>query len=109
MSNRQQRRHRKAFLDPDTGRGAMITSTGTEIFIDGEQMKRKFEGVDPETWPKGEHLWALFTMFRVDPTSRESAHLDLENLLQVSGPGCYMCEQMYQPGMESTPCPGSPE
>jgi hypothetical protein len=57
---------------------------------------------------KGEHLWIVLSMFRVTPSTDAEYHLDTENLLTIDGPGCFHCEQTWQPGMEGTTCPGEP-
>jgi hypothetical protein len=35
-------------------------------------------------------------------------NLDAETLVLLAGPGCYVCEQEWQEGMERSPCPGEP-
>lgn len=61
---------------------------------------------------RGEHLWIMTAAWRVDPVAATDPDgqnfLDTENLLTLEGPGCYVCEQPYQPGMERTTCPGEP-
>jgi len=42
----------------------------------------------------GEHLWIMMAMFRVTPTN-QAFHLDLENLLTIEGPGCFLCERTF--------------
>ena len=34
--------------------------------------------------------------------------LDVENLLTVEGPGCYVCEEQYSPELAVRPCTGDP-
>jgi hypothetical protein len=71
--------------------------------------------VDPtEGVAEGEHLWTMFAVFRIahpetatDPGVNK--FLDLENLLTIMGPGCYICEQMYSPEVAASPCPGDAE
>lgn len=56
----------------------------------------------------GEHLWAVFGVWRVmDPTS-ERFELDTENLMTIEGPGCFVCEKQYTPALAARPCPGEP-
>ena len=58
--------------------------------------------------PHGQHLWAIFGVWRiVDPTASR-IDLDYENLITIDGPGCYVCEETYSPKMAERPCPGEP-
>lgn len=59
---------------------------------------------------KGEHLWIITGMWRVNPlrVAGQQVHLDMENLLNLDGPGCLWCEEHWRPGMESVPCKGGP-
>jgi hypothetical protein len=62
----------------------------------------------PEYDPRsGDHLWAVFSMYRVNPQAEEPM-LDVENLLTVQGPGCYFCEEPYTPRLSKRRCPGKP-
>lgn len=62
------------------------------------------------------HLWVMTGLWSIqNATLKESVdgklhgvHLDLENLLTVDGPGCFICEKPWEPGMEDTPCTGDP-
>jgi hypothetical protein len=62
----------------------------------------------------GNHYWVVITSYNVDPTRWYSEDptvlplLDTENLVSVTAPGCYHCEQYYTPGMEKRRCPGEP-
>jgi hypothetical protein len=64
------------------------------------------------TAPKGEHVWTIIAVWRVDPVkalSGQNIDLDRENLLTITGtPGCFICEQAYSLRVLSTPCPGEP-
>ena len=69
-------------------------------------------GVDMSAAP-GEHLWIMSGAWRIsDPASAFDAgvpkFLDLENLLTIVGPGCYICEQVYTAEVAAKPCPGEP-
>lgn len=61
----------------------------------------------------GEHLWCMFAMYRItnpehaqDPAVKK--YLDLENLLTIDGPGCWVCEQVWSAAIAGEPCPGEP-
>ncbi len=61
--------------------------------------------------PKGEHLWTITGLWKINEPSKvassdQPVQLDLENLLTIDGPGCYVCEQMWTPEIEKQPCPG---
>lgn len=68
----------------------------------------------PEYDPRsGDHLWIMTTAYRVDPqrlTDPDAGPglLGQENLLLLSGPGCYYCEQPYTPRLLHRRCPGEP-
>lgn len=61
----------------------------------------------------GKHLWIVTAAWLIDPaqyfTSGEDVHLDTENLLKLSGVGCYVCEQEWSWPVASKPCPGNPD
>ncbi len=48
-----------------------------------------------------EHLW-------VYTGQKEGVNLDLENLLTIDGPGCFICEEIFSPQLAALPCPGNP-
>lgn len=57
----------------------------------------------------GEHLWIVTGMWKIDPESYAAGrktHLDMENLLNLAGPGCFWCERDWSPSLASEPCPG---
>lgn len=61
----------------------------------------------------GEHLWIMAGVWRIEHP--ETAHdpgvqkfLDLENLLTIEGPGCFVCEQVWSADVAAQPCPGEP-
>lgn len=108
MSNRQERRQRR-FAGDLPGQHQLITSLGHDQLVAGEQMERKYEGIDIDAQPPGVHLWVMACAFRYNPEREGPQIMDMENLLQVSSPGCYICEQVYTPAVAALPCPGSPE
>jgi hypothetical protein len=60
----------------------------------------------------GKHLWTMVAAWSVaDPQSWASAShqvfMDRENLLQISGPGCFKCEQEWTRKIAARPCRGS--
>jgi hypothetical protein len=58
------------------------------------------------------HLFVMTAGWKVDdPTvvmRSEDVNLDAETLVLIAGPGCYVCEVEWSPGMEGRPCPGEP-
>lgn len=60
------------------------------------------------------HLWVMTGAWEVSESAivaarnGETTHLDLENLLDVNGPGCFVCEQIYSAELAGRPCPGQP-
>jgi hypothetical protein len=69
-----------------------------------------FENTYPVFDPRsGEHLWVVVGMWKCDPekmTTGGTAILDHENLLNVSVPGCYHCEEPYSPRLAIRRCKG---
>lgn len=63
---------------------------------------------DLKTPPAGEHMWITVAMFRTRNPEAEQFHLDLENLLTIEGPACYICEQHYTKELATRPCAGEP-
>ena len=82
-------------------------NTGDQVLV--ENPPDNIPDYDPRS---GAHLWAVFTMYRVDPAQwSDPTHtpmLDRENLLTVQGPGCFYCEQVYSPRVASRRCKGQP-
>jgi hypothetical protein len=56
----------------------------------------------------GEHMWTIVGMWRLANPAAERFVLDLENLLTIEGPGCFVCEQPYTAGLAAARCPGEP-
>lgn len=70
----------------------------------------RLPGTDIHYTP-GEHLWIVAGCWKVNPATfraDQDIHLDVENLLEISGPGCFVCEQNWSWVIASKPCPGEP-
>lgn len=82
-----------------------VESTGEHVLVDAK--KRHLPGLNAEP---GKHLFIIATCFRVaNPAADDEPFLlDTENLLSAEGPACWVCEQLWTPGMQDTPCPGDP-
>lgn len=65
----------------------------------------KVPAYDPRS---GDHLWTIVTMYRWGGPHVERPTLDTENLLTVTPPGCYFCEQVYTERLATRRCPGDP-
>lgn len=77
-----------------------------------ENASARYGGQVPEV-AEGEHLWVMMGCWRIsDPaavfTEGHDQHLDMENLLTVEGPGCYICETPWNPELAALPCTGDP-
>lgn len=59
----------------------------------------------PETKP-GEHLWIVAAMWRVNDPEISRLNLDHENMLTITVPGCYNCENEWSAELARIPCPG---
>jgi hypothetical protein len=74
-----------------------LHTTGQLVQIAPEVVTRLRRG--PKQVP-GEHLWMIIGSWSVDPrkwTSNEVIQMDSENLISLSPPGCYWCEQLFEP------------
>lgn len=92
---------------PPSRRPSGVRSTGLKL-----QARHRY-GQPMPTPALGEHLWTILGVWRItDPAvSRDPAgemHLDLENLLTLEGPGCFVCEQAWSLDVAAAPCPGDP-
>lgn len=57
----------------------------------------------------GEHLWVVLVAYRINPVqamSGDRTDLDANSVVTISDPGCYWCEQVWEPGDEHTRCTG---
>lgn len=109
MSNRQQRRQRRYLVErDDQGVTHVMSSEGFGQVLDGTSLQRRYQGPDLDSIPAGQHLWVMAVCYGVDPTKEGQHTLDLENLVQVGGIGCFICEQPYTKALYVTPCPGEP-
>ncbi len=114
VDNRAERRRRdraaaKAFTD-DNDVVQMLRSTGVEMRLDGPQLDMKY-GANPAANAKpGEHVWMVLMMHRVNPDTwfDGEQHIDMESLMNIHGPGCYLCEAVYSAEVAAAPCPGQP-
>lgn len=80
---------------------ALISATG--IMQQGDP--RKIFATMPE--PNGKHLWTYVAIFKTANPAREHQDFDTGNLLSIVGPGCFHCEQQWNPTIGSK-CPGAP-
>lgn len=79
--------------------------------IQAEVPANKMPGVGHDAIPAfdGKHMWIVTAAWRVNPATfrpNESVHLDTENLLTVSGVGCFWCEEEWSFVLASKPCKG---
>ena len=91
-------------------RGRAWRSTGHKAYVDPEAMALdRLPAYDSRS---GDHLWLVMTSYRVvpalwtDPT--HTPQLDQENLVSITPPFCYHCEQAYTPLIGSRRCKGEP-
>lgn len=83
-----------------------VVSTG---FVQKVNPVNRTPDYDPRT---AEHLWVVITCYQIDPERWNSDDptvipiLDVENLLSVTGVGCYYCEEYYTPRLGRRRCPG---
>lgn len=80
---------------------AGVSSTGITI----EASHRHHSNID---WQPGQHLWMALGMWQIKDPSSGKLMLDVENLMTIEGPGCYICEEPYTPELAAKACPGDP-
>lgn len=81
-----------------------VGPSGTYEEITG--LPDKIPPFDPRT---GDHYWVTIITYKVDPTKMvegEKFHMDHENLVMISVPGCYYCEEAYTPRLALRRCRG---
>jgi len=87
-----------------------LTVSGTGIMQKIGTKKNNRTLVDPGD---GKHLWIVSSTYLVTNPAKaftaESIELDIENLMTVVGPGCYKCEELYDPEKTLPHCTGSME
>jgi hypothetical protein len=86
------------------------TSTGEKQLIETPAEFDRIPPFDPRT---GDHLWIIITTYKANPGQWDdpthTPMLDRENLICVSGPGCFYCEQPYSTLLASRRCKGKPQ
>lgn len=89
--------------------GGAILTMGTGV---NEVVRPRGSSTDLER--PGEHLWALIATWRVDPSKFDPTApdsgiglLDHENLMDMVGPVCLVCEVAWTPKIGQF-CPGDP-
>jgi hypothetical protein len=112
MSNRQERRNRKeAHLFVDEHGARLITTEGQKVEVTGERLAAVARGDALDDVKPGEHLWVSMIVFRVAQPERwetDQQHMDAENMVHVTPPGCFVCEQPYSAAVATLRCPGEP-
>jgi hypothetical protein len=63
---------------------------------------------DAARWART-HLWIASLGYLVAVPLTNSSILDVDNLVIPPQIGCFICEQPYERGAETTACPGDPE
>lgn len=80
---------------------------GPIISVTGNQAV-KLQDRDPCANPiPGEHRWTMVAVHQVSRNQIESGNytMDLESILTIAGPGCVLCEEIYE-DVKDQPCPG---
>lgn len=80
---------------------------GAKVYVDGPQLERIMSGARLPV-PAGAHLWIICAAWKVSPAEWHAGHtpLDTENMVMLSGLGCYHCEAEWSEELAATPCPG---
>lgn len=88
--------------------GGQVRPTGVTNRVSGKGAHR-LRSVEAKP---GEHLWVFTAAWLCkDPASVAGSEVifDHENLLSITGPGCYFCEAYYSPDLANQPCPANPD
>lgn len=82
-------------------------TTGTGLFADvAGSDTAVFAGRLQQLDKPGAHLWVYVAGWAAaDPRARQ-AQLDAENLISLTGPGCWKCEQPFSNRLAKRPCRG---
>lgn len=84
-------------------------TTGDQQLIDAGLLAHRLPDFDPRT---GDHCWIVITCYRVIPEQwQDRTHtpmLDGENLLSITVPACYHCEQAWTATLATRRCKGRP-
>ncbi len=86
-----------------------IRTSGTGVQVEVPASKMPGTGHDNMPPFDGNHLWIVTAGWRVNPatfTAGKSVDLDTENLLMVSSPGCFWCEEEWSFVLASKRCKG---
>lgn len=78
-----------------------VRSTGLKI-----EARHRRRAELPNVHP-GEHLWVAVGMWRLADPANPRLDLDIENLMTIEGPGCFICEETYTPDLAAEPCRGT--
>jgi hypothetical protein len=82
-------------------------TTGDQQRVDPSMLVDRLPDFDPRT---GDHLWMVMSGYRVVPEQwHEPTHtpmLDAENLLTITVPFCYYCEQAWSERLATRRCRG---
>jgi len=87
----------------------VVRSTGIKIPVATDQNRRKqtrFDELLAIAEHRQQHFWLVVSAFHVTIPDQPCISMDTENLMTIEGPGCYICEQVYEPGI-SPVCPGN--
>lgn len=82
-----------------------ITATGPRV-----EVVHKLGQAIPDA-KSGEHVWIVMGVWKANSSAIAEGmtlHLDTENLLNLDGPLCYVCEQAWSADLAAVPCPGDP-
>lgn len=73
---------------------------------DSHNVNHLLDGALPE--PDGQHYWSILGIWHVNPVDGDIL-LDSENLVAVTNPRCFHCQQIYTTDLHDQPCPVRPK
>lgn len=79
---------------------------GTGIFSDIDPDAYRFGQRLEQLDKPGAHLWVYVAAWAAGDPRATDALLDNENLVSLTGPGCFKCEQPFSNRLARRPCRG---
>lgn len=78
------------------------TGQFSDVDADPAVFGRRLELLDQP----GAHLWVYVAAWATSNPRATEAQLDSENLVSLTGPGCFKCEQPFSNRLARRPCRG---
>lgn len=74
-----------------------ITGSGILQYVESGEVKMPDQ-------VEGKHLWCCGAVWEVNRPELKDQQLDMENMINIDGPACWWCEEMYTRELAAKPC-----